>query len=105
MILLLSRNLSEPVRGRPTNNSGEIQAAIHALRLAKEQGLKKVCINTDSHFVINSITMWVPGWKRKGWKLANGEPVKNEIDFKALDKLYSDDSMEIKWVSRFGATK
>lgn len=62
-----------------------------------------MCINTDSHFVINSITMWVPGWKRKGWKLANGEPVKNEIDFKALDRLYSDDSMEIKWVGGSGS--
>lgn len=63
-----------------------------------EQGIKRLCINTDSHFVINSITMWVKGWKAKGWKLANGEPVKNETDFRELDRLYNDDSIDIKWV-------
>lgn len=84
--------------GRPTNNSGEIQASIRAIKLAMEQGIKRLCINTDSHFVINSITMWVKGWKAKGWKLANGEPVKNETDFRELDRLYNDDSIDIKWV-------
>lgn len=42
--------------------------------------------------------MWVPGWKRKGWKLANGERVKNQEDFQELDRLYNGGSMEIKWV-------
>lgn len=42
--------------------------------------------------------MWVKGWKAKGWKLASGEPVKNETDFRELDRLYNDDSMDIKWV-------
>lgn len=90
--------MSEPVRGKATNNSGEIQAAIQAIKQAKQQGIKRLCINTDSHFVVNSITMWVPGWKKRGWKLANGEKVKNEIDFRELDALYNNDSMEIKWV-------
>lgn len=92
------RNISEPVRGKPTNNSGEIQAAIEAIKAAKEQGIKRLCINTDSQFVVNSITLWVRGWKRKGWKLADGSKVKNETDFKELDRLYNDESMEIKWV-------
>lgn len=88
------------MRGKPTNNSGEIQAAITAIRLAKEQGVKRLCVNTDSHFVINAITMWVPGWKAKEWKLANGGRVKNEYDFKELDRLYRDESMDIKWVRK-----
>lgn len=60
--------------------------------------MKKLCINTDSQFVVLSITMWVPNWKRKNWKLADGGRVKNATDFKELDRLYNDDSMEIKWV-------
>lgn len=35
------------------------------------------------------------GWKRKGWKLASGEPVKNEKDFKELDSLQH--KLQIKW--------
>lgn len=35
------------------------------------------------------------GWKRKGWKLASGEPVKNQIDFKELDSVLN--ILEIKW--------
>lgn len=36
------------------------------------------------------------GWKRKGWKLKSGEPVKNEKDFKDLDRVQ--DKIQIKWV-------
>ena len=31
----------------------------------------------DSTYVINSITKWMPGWKRKGWVKADGKPVLN----------------------------
>lgn len=44
---------------------------------------------------INSVTKWMPGWKRKGWKLQSGEPVKNEIDFKDLDSVQH--KIKIKW--------
>lgn len=37
----------------------------------------------------------IPGWKRKGWKLASGEPVKNEKDFKELDSLQH--KLNVKW--------
>ncbi|XP_077288322.1 ribonuclease H1 [Arctopsyche grandis] len=89
-------NVSEPVSGRATNNCGEIQAATKAIQIANSKGVKKLVIKTDSKFVINAVTKWMPNWKRKGWKLANGEPVKNEIDFKDLDK--SIKLLDIKWV-------
>ncbi|CAH0600376.1 unnamed protein product [Chrysodeixis includens] len=89
-------NISEPVSGRATNNCGEIQAATKAIKIALENGVKKLSINTDSKFLINSVTKWIPGWKRKGWKLASGEPVKNEKDFKDLDSVLH--KLQLKWI-------
>lgn len=55
-------NVSGPVTGgRITNNSGEIQAATCALQQAHENGIRKVQINTDSRFLINAVTKWMPG--------------------------------------------
>ncbi|KPJ13751.1 Ribonuclease H1 [Papilio machaon] len=89
-------NVSEPVTGRATNNCGEIQAATSAIKIALQNKVKKLTINTDSQFLINSVTKWMPGWKRKGWKLQSGEPVKNEKDFKELDEIQN--KLQIKWV-------
>lgn len=90
-------NTSEPVTGRATNNVGEIQAAIKAILVAQSCSIKRLCIFTDSQFLINSICIWMPGWKRKNWKLAQGKPVKNEKDFKRLDELIESGNMLIKW--------
>lgn len=54
-------NISEPVSGRPTNNCGEIQAATLAIKQALDNGVTKLAINTDSQFLINSVTKWMPG--------------------------------------------
>ncbi|XP_011190900.2 ribonuclease H1 [Zeugodacus cucurbitae] len=90
-------NASQPVTGRVTNNVGEIQAAIHAINTAKSFGIEKLCVSTDSQFLINSITIWIKAWKEREWRLKNGEPVKNVIDFKKIDKLLADKSIEVKW--------
>ncbi|XP_055918050.1 uncharacterized protein LOC129950222 [Eupeodes corollae] len=89
-------NAAKPVVGRVTNNAGEIQAAIYAIRIAKDFGIKKLCLSTDSQFLINAVTAWMKNWKRKGWTLKGGEPVKNKEDFVILDGLL-DKSIEIKW--------
>lgn len=54
-------NISEPVSGRATNNCGEIQAATKAIKIALQNGVKRLAINTDSKFLINSVTKWIPG--------------------------------------------
>lgn len=90
-------NVAKPVTGRATNNCGEIQASTLAIQLAGDCAVKKLCINTDSQFLINSITKWIAGWKRNGWKLKSGEPVKNVIDFKALDAAIAKYPITIKW--------
>nr|CAD7434452.1 unnamed protein product [Timema monikensis] len=88
-------NTSEPVRGRATNNTAEIQAAVLAIELAKSAGVKKLCINTDSQFLINSITKWIRKWRRNNWKLTDGGPVKNKEDFVMLDAALK--SVVVKW--------
>nr|CAD7603703.1 unnamed protein product [Timema genevievae] len=94
-------NTSEPVRGRATNNTAEIQAAILAIELAKSAGVKKLCINTDSQFLINSITKWIRKWRRNNWKLTDGGPVKNKEDFVTLDAAMK--SVVVKWLPKLAS--
>ncbi|KAL5289248.1 RNASEH1.2 family protein [Megaselia abdita] len=91
-------NAAEPVKGRATNNVGEILASVYAIRKAKELGIDKLCIATDSQFLIHSIERWIKGWKRNGWKTSSGQPVKNFDEFVELDQLLEDKSVKIKWV-------
>jgi ribonuclease HI len=79
----------EPVElsgGEPhtTNNRMELTAALEGLR-ALPDGSRAVIV-TDSQLMLNSMTAWLPGWKRKGWKTAAGKPVKNQDLLKALDE-------------------
>jgi len=81
-------NLSEPVKGdKATNNTAEIQAVAAALEHARAEGLEKVKVKTDSQFLINCCTQWMPGWKKKGWVTAAGHEVKNKADLLVLDKV------------------
>lgn len=66
-----------------TNNRMEYTAAIEGLR-ALDQGAP-VCIVTDSRLMIDSMTKWLGGWKRKGWRTAAGKPVKNRDLIEALE--------------------
>ncbi|XP_061722350.1 ribonuclease H1-like [Cydia pomonella] len=88
-------NRSQPVSGRATNNTAEIQAATEAMRTARENGLTKLAINTDSKFLMDSATKWIPGWQDNGWRTASGEPVKNQADFKEMVR--AQENLDVKW--------
>lgn len=90
-------NAADPVKGRATNNAGEIQAAIKAIEDAQKHTIKRLNIFTDSQFLINSVCKWMTAWKAKGWMLSSGKPVVNQIDFKRLDQLINSGNMLIKW--------
>src|SRR6058998_129233 len=69
----------EPVElsgGAPdtTNNRMELTAALEGLRSLPDGAT--ACVVTDSQLMLNSMTSWLPGWKRKGWRTAAGKPVK-----------------------------
>ena len=57
--------------------------ALFGLRSLPESS--RVCIVTDSTLMIDSMTKWIHGWKRRGWKTAAGDPVKNQDLVTALD--------------------
>ena len=61
---------------RTTNNRMELTAAIEALA-ALPAGAEAV-LRSDSRYVIDGITQWVPGWKRRNWRKSDGKPVLNQ---------------------------
>lgn len=71
-----------------TNNQMELTAVIEAL-----SAIKRPCplrLHLDSAYVKDGITKWIYGWKKRGWKTAGGDPVKNEELWRRLDQLVAD---------------
>jgi len=69
-----------------TNNRGELSAIIKLLE-ATQHTQHDLTILADSQYAINSITKWLPGWKKKGWKKSDGKPVINKDLMMQLDEL------------------
>ena len=80
-----------------TNNMGELMAVLDLLQQTAhlDDDLHVIC---DSTYVINAITKWMAGWKRKGWKTKDGKPVKNIELMKALDAAMQGRAVEFEWV-------
>lgn len=66
-----------------TNNRMELQAAIAALATLREEC--EVCLYTDSEYLRQGITEWLPIWKVNRWRTADRKPVKNEDLWRELD--------------------
>jgi len=79
-----------------TNNRMELMAAIQAL-----ETLSKPCsvqITTDSKYVLQGITEWMDNWKKRGWKTAARQPVKNEDLWRRLDAAIVRHDIEWIWI-------
>ncbi len=79
-----------------TNNRMELMAAIRAL-----ESLKRSCrvhLTTDSNYVRQGITEWLPRWQRNGWKTASKKPVKNADLWKRLHEAATHHDVEWSWV-------
>ena len=59
-----------------SNNQAEMLAAILALEHLPTT--EEVVIYSDSQYVVKGITQWVPAWKKRDWRTAEGSPVKNQ---------------------------
>ncbi len=79
-----------------TNNRMELTAAIEALNALKRPS--KIVLHTDSKYVMQGITEWMPNWKKRGWKTANKKPVKNQDLWMALDAALARHDVKWKWV-------
>ncbi|WP_236263250.1 ribonuclease H family protein, partial [Actinomyces sp. zg296] len=83
-----------------TNNRGELTAVLELLRATAAAGLagEDLLIQADSQYVINSLTKWRHGWKRRGWRKADGKPVLNEDLMRALDEALAGRQVRFEWV-------
>lgn len=82
---------------RGTNNQGELTAVLDLLRQTAHTG-EDLHVYCDSQYVINSVTKWMAGWKRKGWKKADGKPVLNVELMRALDEAMAGRTVRFEWV-------
>lgn len=80
-----------------TNNRGELSAVLELLHATAgvDEPLRILC---DSKYVIDSITKWMPGWKRRGWRKADGGAVLNRDLMEALDAAMQGRDVTFEWV-------
>lgn len=79
-----------------TNNRMELMAAIAGLvALTRPCSVKLV---TDSQYVMKGIQEWLPNWKKRGWKTASKEPVKNADLWQMLDEEVNRHQVSWQWV-------
>ncbi|MFM2317441.1 MAG: ribonuclease [Pseudomonadota bacterium] len=79
-----------------TNNQMELMAAIRGLEALKQPC--EVTVTTDSKYVLQGMTEWLAGWKRKAWKSASGQPVKNQDLWQRLDAAAQPHQIKWNWV-------
>jgi len=79
-----------------TNNRMELMAAISAL-----EALTRPCrveLTTDSQYLRKGITEWIHNWRKKGWRTAKGDPVKNADLWQRLDEASRRHEVHWHWV-------
>ena len=81
-----------------TNNMGELKAVLDLFEATASRPEVKLRVYCDSQYVINSLTKWMPGWKKKGWKKSDGKPVLNRDLLEALDRALTGRDYEFIWV-------
>jgi ribonuclease HI len=82
--------------GRTTNNRMELTAPIRALESLTRPSV--VLLYTDSTYVRNGITKWLPQWKRNGWLTSGREPVKNADLWQRLEAAAATHDVQWEWV-------
>ena len=97
--LLLWRDEEKELTGgemETTNNRMEMTAALMALRAIKRSS--DVVLHTDSTYLKDGVTSWMPKWKTNGWKTAAKKPVKNADLWRALDEAMTRHTIDWRWV-------
>ena len=80
-----------------TNNRMELTAALMAVTSVPEGA--RIALYTDSQYLKNAFTkFWLPAWKKRGWKKADGEPVLNQDLWVQLDAAFAARQVQFHWV-------
>jgi ribonuclease HI len=75
----------------------ELTAVLDLLQQTAHLG-EELLVYCDSTYVINSVTKWMPGWKRRGWRKGDGKAVLNVEIMKALDAAMHGRTVRFQWV-------
>lgn len=82
-----------------TNNQMEMMAIIEALKYVIEHySDRKITIYSDSNIAVKGINEWMNGWKRRGWRKADGSPVLNKELWIILDRLLCTTGLQVTFV-------
>jgi ribonuclease HI len=80
-----------------TNNRMELMATIRGLEALKKPSA--VTLYTDSRYVMDGATRWLPRWQMNGWRTSAKAPVKNDDLWRALDTALRRHRVTWKWVA------
>lgn len=81
-----------------TNNMGELMAVLNLLQQTAVSADEPLHVLCDSQYVINTVTKWMHGWKRRGWKKADGKPVLNLELIQEIDRAIAGRKVTFEWV-------
>jgi ribonuclease HI len=70
-----------------SNNITEVLATMNAFDVALKLNLGRICIKTDSRYVLQGL-VWCKKWTENGWLKDNGEPVSNRELWETIYGLY-----------------
>lgn len=79
-----------------TNNRMELMACIQGLSALTRPS--RVELYSDSQYVLNGLKEWMASWKKRGWKTAAKQPVKNQDLWEILDELKSKHDLRFHWI-------
>ena len=79
-----------------TNNRMELEAVIRGLEALSRAS--RVELYSDSQYVLNGLKEWMASWKKRGWKTASKQPVKNQDLWMRLDELMGEHTLSFHWV-------
>lgn len=82
---------------RTTNNRMELTAAISGLSTLREQC--EVELITDSQYLKQGITEYLPRWRTNAWRTSNGKPVQNRDLWQELDEVVQQHVIHWVWVA------
>jgi len=85
-----------------TNNRMELIAAIQALQSLGEKS--QVDFYTDSQYLRNGITEWLPGWRARGWRRKGGKLANAEL-WQDLEQAIERHQIHWHWVKGHSTNK
>lgn len=108
-IILKEGTIIQSISGsqeRTTNNRMELLAAIEALKWIHAQSInEEITFFTDSTYLSRGMTEWTRGWKKRQWKMVNGQAMKNADLWQSLDALAITLKIKWKWVKAHSGNK